>query len=200
MTYVELVGKSYQAYKYAWCKQRGYALSDIDEIEGGNGECYASFDEFLNNEFQDEEYMTVFLDNATMAFWRERDRLKSLWIEQAICDESILQRVQCAFRQCPRCGGEMEAELAHNSFSRRANIYVCSACGMLEAIEDARKAADESFKKLPFEEWALIKLLIENSSLENYDMKDMYSTVDAKLDFQRFLEKVRNSDKQDDTE
>lgn len=39
---------------------------------------------------------------------------------------------------CPRCGYDlMDSENpARNALSRRANVYVCSACGMQEALED----------------------------------------------------------------
>lgn len=39
---------------------------------------------------------------------------------------------------CPRCGKmRMNAESAtRNALSRRATVYICDACGMIEAIED----------------------------------------------------------------
>ena len=54
---------------------------------------------------------------------------------------------------CPRCGGEMDHELAHNAFSRREEIYVCDKCGMNEAIEDSCKAVNPEFVKLPTSDW-----------------------------------------------
>ena len=39
---------------------------------------------------------------------------------------------------CPRCGSvPLEETLAHNALSRHAyGVYVCSNCGMAEALED----------------------------------------------------------------
>ncbi len=46
----------YEAYKEDWCKIRGYKLEDVDEEIGINGECYVCFEEFLDNEYRDEDY------------------------------------------------------------------------------------------------------------------------------------------------
>ena len=54
---------------------------------------------------------------------------------------------------CPRCGGEMDSELAHNAFSRREEIYVCDKCGMNEAIEDSCNAVNPEFVKLLTSDW-----------------------------------------------
>jgi len=54
---------------------------------------------------------------------------------------------------CPRCGGEMDPTLTHNALSRRETIYVCDKCGMNEAIEDASKAVNPEFVKLPIDDW-----------------------------------------------
>jgi len=38
---------------------------------------------------------------------------------------------------CPRCGHcAMDRETVRNALSRRAKIYICSSCGMEEAMED----------------------------------------------------------------
>ena len=47
----------YEYYKKDWCLSRGYSLSEIDEEIGINGECYVCFEEFLDNEYQDDEYI-----------------------------------------------------------------------------------------------------------------------------------------------
>ena len=47
----------------------------------------------------------------------------------------------------------MDPTLAHNALSRRETIYVCDKCGMNEAIEDACKAVNPEFVKLPTSEW-----------------------------------------------
>lgn len=52
---------------------------------------------------------------------------------------------------CPRCGNDsMNEKLTRNALSRRADIYICDACGMEEALMDA--AGKEP---LPFNKWGL---------------------------------------------
>lgn len=41
----------YEQYKYRWCANRGYILEDVDDSVGINGECYACFDEWYQNEY-----------------------------------------------------------------------------------------------------------------------------------------------------
>lgn len=185
MNYLVLLGKAYKAYQYAWCKQRGYNPEDIDPETGLKGECYIGIREFEDNEFQDEEYMSELLDRVTFVYWENRKKLKVLWVEQKICEASILQRVKGCYI-CPRCGGEMENELTHNSFSRRTDIYICSACGMLEAIEDARKAGDPSFMNLPTDRWALIQNELDNIANIDYDIQDMFKFIDAMLAYRAY--------------
>lgn len=53
---------------------------------------------------------------------------------------------------CPRCGmWTMAGNILHNALSRRAHVYVCDACGMREAIEDAMDS------RTPLTAWALIQ-------------------------------------------
>ena len=40
---------------------------------------------------------------------------------------------------CMRCGGPMRESLAENALSRALNVYVCPACGMDEALQDAAR-------------------------------------------------------------
>lgn len=57
----------------------------------------------------------------------------------------------CTMLPCPRCGHvKMEKDLYHNALSRRADIYICPACGTEEALEDFCKK-----RKKPLEEWFL---------------------------------------------
>ena len=52
---------------------------------------------------------------------------------------------------CPRCGRDTMKECVHtNALSRHANIYICDACGMQEAILDYTHAP------LPIEAWAAL--------------------------------------------
>lgn len=54
---------------------------------------------------------------------------------------------------CPRCGRmAMDDNILHNALSRRVDVYVCDACGMLEGIEDMPK----NFK-LPLSAWSIMK-------------------------------------------
>ena len=54
---------------------------------------------------------------------------------------------------CPRCGRmAMDDRILHNALSRRADVYVCDACGMLEGIEDMPKNT-----RLPVSAWAIMK-------------------------------------------
>lgn len=42
---------------------------------------------------------------------------------------------------CPRCGRDaMDAVLLHNALSRHADLYLCSVCGMDEALLDMRRS------------------------------------------------------------
>ena len=53
--------------------------------------------------------------------------------------------------RCLRCGNILSNQLALNATSRYADIQVCEACGMDEAMRDWRKAP------LPFQEWDAVK-------------------------------------------
>ena len=54
---------------------------------------------------------------------------------------------------CPRCGRRvMDEKPIRNALSRRADVYVCDACGILEGIEDI----PQNFK-LPLSAWAIVK-------------------------------------------
>lgn len=49
---------------------------------------------------------------------------------------------------CPRCGRDaMDAVLFHNALSRHADLYICSVCGMDEALLDMRQSPK------PLSEW-----------------------------------------------
>lgn len=54
---------------------------------------------------------------------------------------------------CPRCGHDrMNRNPVMNALSRRANVYICSPCGMEEALLDAAGK-----DPLPLNEWAMVK-------------------------------------------
>lgn len=68
---------------------------------------------------------------------------------KAILDANFLQLKQGKDTDCPRCGKiKLEKDLALNSFSRFADVYVCKECGMDEAMRDFSKE-----KPLPLAEW-----------------------------------------------
>ena len=51
---------------------------------------------------------------------------------------------------CPRCGKHRMDPVAHrNALSRYANVYICSWCGVEEAMYDFCHQSP-----LPFKEWA----------------------------------------------
>ena len=52
---------------------------------------------------------------------------------------------------CPRCGHErMNPKAERNALSRRVNVYICSQCGMEEALLDA-----VGKPPLPIEKWSM---------------------------------------------
>lgn len=54
---------------------------------------------------------------------------------------------------CPRCGHDrMDIKPVRNALSRRANVYICNACGMEEALLDATGK-----DPLPLNEWSMVK-------------------------------------------
>jgi len=54
---------------------------------------------------------------------------------------------------CPRCGRlTVKNRLVTNSLSRHADVYVCDACGMDEAIRDMKGDT------LPLKDWAIAKM------------------------------------------
>jgi len=53
---------------------------------------------------------------------------------------------------CPRCGHErMKPEAVRNALSRYADVYICSECGMDEAMRDMAGQPP-----LPFSEWGMV--------------------------------------------
>ena len=52
---------------------------------------------------------------------------------------------------CPRCGAALASELAANAFSRREPVYICSDCGVKEALEDWKR------NPLPIENWDIFR-------------------------------------------
>ena len=56
---------------------------------------------------------------------------------------------------CPRCGRMSVKDRLHtNALSRHANVYICNACGMDEALRDWKKQV------LPLKDWAIVQLSV----------------------------------------
>lgn len=52
----------YKIYKMQWCEEHHCNLEDVDEEIGVNGECYVSYDEFVDNELEDEEIVKSLIE------------------------------------------------------------------------------------------------------------------------------------------
>lgn len=56
--------------------------------------------------------------------------------------------------KCPRCGRDtMRSDISLNALSRHVNVYICSPCGVEEAMLDL----DGEY--LPLKDWYLSRLL-----------------------------------------
>lgn len=59
---------------------------------------------------------------------------------------------------CPRCGSvEMREKMVENKLSRRESVYICSACGMDEAMEDMYASKNPQFVKMPTDIWFAVR-------------------------------------------
>ncbi|MFT0899625.1 hypothetical protein [Candidatus Methanoprimaticola sp. MG2] len=61
-------------------------------------------------------------------------------------------------RICPRCGGPLEGRMVMNALSRRVPLYICSDCGVDEAMLDFRGQCP-----LPLEKWPLVREVMGSS-------------------------------------
>ena len=152
MNYKKMVNDAYKKYVKEWCESRGYNPADVDPETGINGECYVCISEFERNEFQDEEYMARILSDTEYTLWQARFEFKDIFLKSLISRIYFKQKAGM-LSQCPRCGRTMDSKLSQNAFSRRADVYVCAACGTLEAMEDAPCPPFDKVQKLPLEIW-----------------------------------------------
>ena len=54
---------------------------------------------------------------------------------------------------CPRCGHlTVKEQLTTNALSRHADVYICDACGMDEAVRDMEG------NPLPLKDWAIARI------------------------------------------
>lgn len=79
--------------------------------------------------------------------------------EMDVLDEFKKAQRDGATRMCPRCGQcRMDERPARNALSRAADIQICDACGMDEAI---RAYTGE---ELPIREWAIVAMQVKNQT------------------------------------
>ena len=76
--YKQLAEKAYGYYIADWCRRRGYNIAYVDEECGFNGECYASYEEFLNHEFGDKNYMKHLLNDRDFEDWKELIKINTV--------------------------------------------------------------------------------------------------------------------------
>ena len=63
----------YELYKMDWCAVRGIDPAEVSEEFGYNGTCYASIDEFEDNEYRDAECMRTILRHSDYRDWRSQN-------------------------------------------------------------------------------------------------------------------------------
>ena len=63
----------YHLYKKEWCAVRGIDPADVSEEFGYNGTCYASIDEFEDNEYRSAECMRSILRYSDYRDWRSQN-------------------------------------------------------------------------------------------------------------------------------
>ena len=96
--------------------------------------------------------MERILSDAEFTLWQARQEFKEIFLKSLISRIYLKQKAG-DLSDCPRCGNKMDSKLSHNAFSRRADVYVCAACGTCEAIEDAPCPPFDKVSKKPIVEW-----------------------------------------------
>ena len=152
MNYKQILKNAYEKYVKHWCELRGYNPADVDPETGINGECYVCINEFEQNEFRDDEYMSQILTDNEFTLWQNRNELKEILLKSLITRIYFKQK-NGELRECPRCGRILDPKLSLNAFSRRADVYICAPCGTLEAMEDAPCPPFDKVPKMPLENW-----------------------------------------------
>ena len=74
---------------------------------------------------------------------------------------------------CLRCGQPLDRRLVINALSRYADVHICEACGIDEALRDANRCP------LPLTEWAAVK---NGLSQQQTDFEDPLLTTLACFD------------------
>jgi len=80
---------------------------------------------------------------------------------------------------CPRCGQDtMKENIYTNALSRHADIYICDACGMEEAMLKFMS------NPLPMREWAYLRSIPQPSDFKTLPAEEVWKRVqDAHLPF-----------------
>ena len=83
------------------------------------------------------------------------------------------------YMSCPRCGrNNIKANIHTNAFSRHADIYICNACGMEEAMLKFMS------NPLPMREWACLKPIPQPSNFKTLPAEEVWKRVqDTHLPF-----------------
>ena len=75
---------------------------------------------------------------------------------------------------CLRCGQPLDCRLVINALSRYADVHICEACGMDEALRDANRCP------LPLTEWAAVK---NGLSQQRTDFEDPLLTTSCTFEY-----------------
>ena len=75
---------------------------------------------------------------------------------------------------CLRCGQPLDRRLVINALSRYADVHICEACGMDEALRDANRCP------LPLTEWAAVK---NGLSQQQTDFEDPLLTTSCTFEY-----------------
>ena len=75
---------------------------------------------------------------------------------------------------CLRCGQPLDRRLVINALSRYADVHICEACGMDEALRDANRCP------LPLTEWAAVK---NGLSQQRTDFEDPLLTTSCTFEY-----------------
>ena len=101
--------------------------------------CKGKGDELVGLDRKDMEYLS-YLVAKTVKDEKARDDA----IRNELNHYGALQAVESSVI-CPRCGKPtMDKQLTRNAMSRNADIYICSTCGMSEALEEIPGSSKKS--------------------------------------------------------
>ena len=88
-------------------------------------------------------------------YMKSKDILENIWSMEL---KKHKEGRECA---CLRCGNTLAEKLAYNSLSRYADVYVCSDCGLDEAIKEF---LPDNGHPLNFKEWNIFKSLTKTEA------------------------------------